>query len=113
MSETAKRDSITISRTMGTASRSTARPSGTLVRSWCSPRRAWRTLVQNGTRVLSAGAEELSGGSDMRLAPVQTGGLCEAGHEIEGLHGLTGRAFPEIVFCAHENEAAGARVAGP
>src|SRR5437870_13738598 len=47
MSTTAKRDSIDISRTIGTASKRTARPTGTSVKSSCDPRMASRTVAQN------------------------------------------------------------------
>ena len=46
MSAIANTDSITISSTMGMASRKTARPSGSAVRSWRDPRSASRTMGQ-------------------------------------------------------------------
>src|SRR5712691_2588640 len=46
-STTAKRDSSTISMTMGMASRRIARLRLPVVKSWCEPRRASRTELQN------------------------------------------------------------------
>src|SRR2546427_3259776 len=60
-STTAKRDSRTISMTMGMASRRIARLRLPVVKSWCEPRRASRTELQNaggaGTTVCSADIE--------------------------------------------------------
>ena len=72
MSTTANTDSISISRTIGTASSTTARPMGASVKSWCEPRTASLRVDQTDGSARSATAVTV-GVSWPRGGPVSTG----------------------------------------
>ncbi len=68
-STTAKMDSITVSSTMGTASRKMARPMEPWVKSWCEPRMASLRAAQNrwGSGVGEASGAEVGSAGKLQL----------------------------------------------